>query len=322
MNYELAKRYILGKCSVREIEELNEWVSQSEDNARWLFKMADAYHTERMMGKIDDACIQQAEVDIIRRIIKEESVEKRRRTIRLFRYAAAAILLLLVSTVGVLLWQNQTSMIEVVSQADEVKHVILPDSSEVWLNGGSTLRYPQTFAKNNRRLELQGEAYFEVRKDAGRPFMVQNDALSVRVLGTTFNFSAHTHDRTAEVTLLEGRVQVKGSHDEGMITINPNQKVVLDKETGSMEVSEVYAPLAASWHNRSIPFRNMRVEEIIKVLETYYKVEINISNQLYSKATYSGEISCETNIDSVLKDLSYTIPFKFVRKGNKVRLWR
>lgn len=317
----LLKNYILGKCSAREMKMLRRWVGLSQENARWLFAMTDTYHTGRMTGRIDEARIQKAEIDMIRRIVGEEGRERRCRRIGMVRRIAASVLLLAVFTGGLWWWQNRTVMMEVMSRADEVKHMVLPDSSEVWLNGGSVLRYPQAFAKDSRELELRGEACFKVRKDVRRPFMVRSEALSVRVLGTVFNMSARKEDRRAEVTLLEGQVQVRGNHDEGMITINPNQKAVLDKEAGSMEVSRVYAPLAASWRSRSIPFKNMRLEEIIEVLETYYHVEIEICRRLYGKSTYSGEISCEGDIDSVLKDLSYTIPFKFARNGCRIRLW-
>lgn len=318
---KILKNYILGKCSNKEIGILHNWINASPENATWLFKMVDAYHTKHLLHNIDEVRLQQAEVDIIQRILQEEANIKRSRMLRLVKYAAACIAMVLVSAVTIMLWRGQTRMIEVTTQANEMQHLILPDSTEVWINSNSTLKYPQQFAQNSRKIELQGEAYFEVKKDTTRPFMVQNDALSVKVLGTHFNFSAYQQNQKAEVALLEGCVQVIGNHQEGMITIKPNQKAILDKQTSSIEVTHIYAPLEAAWHNNIIPFENMTIVEIINVLEKYYEVEIEIGSQLYNKSTYSGEICCKSDIDSVLKALAYSIPFKYKREGNKIRMY-
>lgn len=318
---KLLKDYLLGKCTPSEIEQLQQWASQSEDNARWLFSMADAYHTRRIAPNIDEARTLRAEQRLVERITAEETDYRRVRRMNMIKYAAAAAIVVVIATVTMVYWKHQAMMLEVTAQAGKVEHVTLPDSSEVWLNSGATIRYPRHFDDDDRTLSLQGEAYFEVRKDPHRPFTVKSEALDVRVLGTVFNMSARKGSDTASVALLEGKVQVRGNHDEGMVTINPNQKVVLTRTAKTMEVSEVYAPLDASWHNSLIPFNNMRIEEIARVLETHYGVEFNIASRLYGQSTYSGEINSVEDIDSVLKNLSYTIHFNYKRNGRTVTLW-
>lgn len=219
-----------------------------------------------------------------------------------------------------LYWYRQDKMLTVVTAANEVRHVVLPDSSEVWLNTASTLKYPKDFSSRNREITLDGEACFEVRKDEQRPFVVKSECLTTQVLGTVFNFNARSSEQTVEVALLEGSVRVSGNHDEGMITIHPNQKVVLDKASRQMEVVQVYAPLTTAWRDHTIPFRNMRLTEIVSALEDYYHVDIEISPGLLSHATYSGVIDCKPSIDSVLYDLSYSVPFVFRRVGNRLIL--
>lgn len=171
------------------------------------------------------------------------------------------------------------------------------------------------FNDDGRQLELDGEAYFEVKPDADRPFVVKNEFLTTRVLGTRFNFSTRATDNTAEVTLLSGKVKVSGNHGEGMITLRPDQRVILDKASRSMEIMQTYAPVSAAWHNKVIPFTNMRIDEIVKALEEYYDVRIDISPRLQNRATYTGVINCRPTVDSVLADLSYSVPFTFHRKN-------
>lgn len=322
LSNRLLKNYILGKCSLRELEELHQWVNESEENAQWLFRLSDAYHTRKMSCKVDDVRMLKAEVALLKRISEEVKTKKQQRRKYFIRYAAACVLLLVIAGIGLWTWKSNVPMVEVITHAGERRYVMLPDSSEVWLNGNSTLRYPEFFAQHKlRKIELEGEAYFDVKKDVQRPFTVYNDALTVCVLGTSFNFSSYLAEEQAEVTLLEGCVEVVGNQGEGMITINPNQRVVLDKLTHRMLVSEVYAPLAIAWHNDRIPFKQMRIEDIMKVLETHYEVDIEMGKKLYNNDTYTGEIYCSHTIDSVLKDLSYTIPFRYTRRGKKVVLW-
>lgn len=234
-------------------------------------------------------------------------------------YAAAAVLAALFVITGLHYWRDREEMVRVVA-LDGVRHVLLPDRSEVWLNAYSTLRYPRHFNDDGRQLELDGEAYFEVKPDADRPFVVRNEFLTTRVLGTRFNFSTRATDNTAEVTLLSGKVRVSGNHGEGMITLRPDQRVILDKASRSMEIVQTYAPVSAAWHNKVIPFTNMRIDEIVKALEEYYDVRIDISPRLQNRATYTGVINCRPTVDSVLADLSYSVPFTFHRKNGRLVL--
>lgn len=234
-------------------------------------------------------------------------------------YAAAAVLTALFVMAGMQYLGDREQMIRVVALND-MRHVLLPDSSEVWLNAHSTLLYPKNFNDDGRQLELDGEAYFEVKPDADRPFVVMNEFLTTSVLGTKFNFSTRTTDNTAEVTLLSGKVRVSGNHGEGMITLRPDQRVVLDKVSHSMEVVQTYAPVSVAWHNNVIPFTNMRIDEIVRALEEYYDVRIDISPRLQNRSTYTGVINCRPTIDSVLVDLSYSVPFTFHRKDGRLFL--
>lgn len=314
------KNYILGKCTPGELSRLAEWVGQSAEHAERLFRLTELYHTGRVMLQHDVQRTMRAELSLMRRVAEAEAEERRCRRMRLWQRASAAVFVFLVATAGMLYWLRQEKAMMVVATTDRIKHVVLPDSSEVWLNTASTLKYPKDFDGRLRQVELDGEACFDVSKDEHRPFIVKSKWLTTRVLGTVFNFKTRASDNTAEVALLEGSVRVRGNHDEGQITIHPNQKAVLDKSSGQMEVVQMYAPLAAAWRTHTIPFANMRLTEIASALEAYYQVRIDVCPALIRRNTYSGVVSCRSTIDSVLVDLSYSVPFAFKRSGSHVVL--
>jgi transmembrane sensor len=208
----------------------------------------------------------------------------------------------------------------IIATADgqNIKQIVLPDGTKVWLNKNTTLSYPKTFEDDKRNVELNGEAYFEVVKNPHKPFTVNSEAMDVRVLGTVFNFRTSGRNDLAEVSLLEGSVQVKGNNDEGVINIKPGQKVILDKINHCMIVQQTNTSLDAVWHNKMIPLENMNIHSIARILEHLYHVHITVASNVDAKMTYSGTIKYNETIDSVLTALRYSIPFEYRIDGNEV----
>ena len=152
----------------------------------------------------------------------------------------------------------------------------MPDGSKVWLNNASTLKYPHEFSEKERNVYLEGEAYFEVTKNRHKPFIVQSDAMRVRVLGTTFNFKSDKRCRIAEATLIEGEIEVKGNKEEGQIILAPGQRAELNKNNGRLTVKQVDAKLDAVWHDNLIPFQKADIFTITKAfcLLTFKRIKL------------------------------------------------
>lgn len=177
---KLLKNYLLGKCSPQEMKQLTDWVRKSDEHAQRLFRMTDVYHTYLVQHQLDEAHVQRAELDLLNRIVREEKTHKHKSSIRWTMYAAAFFIALFV-IVGLQYLRDCEETIQIMA-LDHVRHVLLPDSSKVWLNTHSTLRYPKHFNGDSRQLELDGEAYFEVKPNADRPFVVKNEYLTICVL--------------------------------------------------------------------------------------------------------------------------------------------
>ena len=321
MTDKILKDYLLGKLTPKEAELLDRWLRETPENTRKWFDYENMYLAGKPNSFGVEAVLQERESDLANRLRSYGKAHRRRRVFRIFRYAALFLLLAALGGGTFVALRPRQSLVCITAPANSVKRIMLPDSTIVWLNKQASIRYPERFLSEKRVVGLSGEALFEVRKDPRRPFIVSSEAISVRVLGTTFNINTDCKGRTEEVSLIEGSLEVTGNHDEGKIIIRPNQKAILDKKTHFLEVKNEYAPLEAIWHNDLIPFKNMRMEEISAILEKLYKVEITLAAGIDTHQTYTGSIQKGDDVDTVLDRLAYAIPFRFERKGNKVTLF-
>ena len=197
-------------------------------------------------------------------------------------------------------------------------NLTLPDGTKVWLNSATHLSYDAEYNKSDRKIYLDGEAYFEVTKNRYKPFTVESDAMRVRVLGTTFNFKCDKRCRIAEATLIEGEIEVKGNKDEGQIVLAPGQRAELNRNSGRLTVKQVDAKLDAVWRDNLIPFNKANIFAITKALERFYDVKIILSPDIRSDKTYSGVLKKKATIESVLKSLQNSIPIEYKIVGNNI----
>lgn len=192
--------------------------------------------------------------------------------------------------------------------------VILPDGSRIWLNAASTLTYPANFAKlDKRKVELNGEAYFEVAKDKSRPFIVRTDRQEVEVLGTHFNVNSYRNEQAIKTTLLEGSVRVSDSKTQKVLL--PGQQSLLTAK--ALKVRNADVEEAVAWKNGDFIFKNEEFNTILRQIARWYNVEIVNSNNR-PDLHLSGTISKSKNLSTVLKALEVTGKVKFQIEGKRV----
>lgn len=312
---ELIIRFINNECSDDELRIVEAWIAESPDNANELFEMERAAclayslaDDEKSRGRVTSL--------IDSKIANYDAMRRRMRRIRILRWSAAAVLVGVITMVSVVFMRPRQRMITIDTYA-ECKMAILPDSTKVWVNKYSSLTYPEHFAENSRDIELSGEAYFEVTKDASRPFKVKGDYLTVEVLGTKFNFYT-TLKKENTVSLIEGKVEVSANSSEDGIVLSPGQKVRFNPEDGRMTVTDGRAVLDAVWHNRLIPFSNSTIREIASDLEELYGVDITVRSTVDKNNTYSGASPLYESVDSTLSALCNTLPISFTRNNQHI----
>lgn len=149
----------------------------------------------------------------------------------------------------------------------------LSDGTQIYLNAESRLKYPVVFRGTERTVELDGEAYFKVAKDPGRPFTVKMNGVDVQVLGTSFNARSYTDEEQVVTTLVEGKVTVNGRD------IEPGEQAVYSKNGGRMTVRQVEVGQYVAWQEGTFVFRNERLEDIMKTLRRWYGVEFHFMDE-------------------------------------------
>ncbi len=322
LSEDIINKYLTGQCSEEELVEVNAWMKESEENARQLFRMEEIYHLGKFNQYTDRQQMARAEKQLYKKL--DEEKRKQNKILRMHRWmkyaAMIAVILVIGGGSGYWLYQNGNNQHMMVAVANEgiVKEIILPDGTKVWLNNSATLKYPREFSEKARNIYLDGEAYFEVTKNRHKPFTVQSDAMRVRVLGTTFNFKCDKNYRIAEVTLIEGEIEVKGNKEEGQIILAPGQRAELNKNNGRLTVKQVDAKMDAVWHDNLIPFQKADIFTISKALERFYDIKIILSPDMRADKTYSGVLKKKSTIESVLKSLQNSISIDYKIVGNNI----
>lgn len=175
--------------------------------------------------------------------------------------------------------------------------ITLPDGSKVWLNAASSLRYPTAFINNTRTVEITGEAYFEVMRDAAKPFMVKvNDRTEILVLGTAFNVNAYTDEPTINTTLLEGAVKINTQ------TLTPGQQAQVNTAGAIKLINDVDVSETVAWKNGIFSFNNADVHTVMRQIGRWYNIEINYEQAVYT-TKFKGKIGRDLNLTDALEVL-------------------
>lgn len=210
---------------------------------------------------------------------------------------------------------------ELQTQRGGTIRVRLADGSSVWLNSGSSLRYPVSFGDSLRQVELQGEAYFEVRHGR-KPFIVHSGQVDTRVLGTSFNVHAYSDDSAIRTTLVEGRVSVAWK-EEGQPAgtpsiLEPDQQASFRQESGELSVESVEAAGYVSWVEGKMEFHRENLDQVMKQLSRWYDFEYRFENQAARKLSFSARLDRSSPISEVLEMLSMTTEVRFEFRDQEI----
>jgi transmembrane sensor len=219
---------------------------------------------------------------------------------------------------------NTTNLYNTVSTANGNQYQLkLPDGSKVWLNAGSSIRFPVSFGGNERRVTITGEVYFDVKHNSRLPFIVMVNGFEIHDLGTRFNVNAYTDEPAVKTTLIEGKVKV-GICNEKSVVLKPGEQAVLpatlsqsSQPSQPISVQTVDVDAVTAWKNGQFMFDNHNIQAVMRQLERWYNIEVVYSGNV-TKEEFVGTISRFENISQVLKMLERTGTVTFAIKGRKV----
>lgn len=206
---------------------------------------------------------------------------------------------------------------EIYVPAGEQMQVVFQDGSRVFLNADSKLRYPKKFTLSERRVELEGEGFFEIATNKKRPFIVDLKALNVKVLGTSFDVKSYPAERNIYVSLEEGTIEIKGDKLNSF-KLNPGEKVSYDRRTGICKIIRPKDITASSaWKTKRLIFSDTPLSEVFATLSRTFNVTFDIRDQLIVEfnCTLSTDMA---SIDFVLKELERIMPIQFETEGGNI----
>ena len=194
--------------------------------------------------------------------------------------------------------------------------IMLADGTKVWVNAATEIRYPVKFVGKERRVWLEGEAYFEVTKDATRPFIVEANGMEVKVYGTRFNVNTRRDDQI-QTTLVEGSVSVK---PKGLkeVMLEPNQQAVFNKLAGRVTVRDVDVMSYVAWQRGNYYFENKSIGEILDELSLWYDIQVFFVNNEVRNERFSGYLPRYEEIDRLLSLIEKTSHVQFEIKGRVI----
>ena len=198
-------------------------------------------------------------------------------------------------------------------------YLLLSDGTQVWINSGSRLVYAPQFTGDTREVFLEGEAYFEVAKDASKPFYVRTDAFTINVLGTKFNVKAYKDDMEYTTVLVEGKVSMKVQDQffSKDVILAPNQKLTLMKGQDDFQRSNVdETGFYTNWIYGYLEFKNAHLNDVLKSIQRYYNIdiELNTGNQ---SSIVSGKLDLKSEPDRVMNGLGLLSHTKIIKTDNK-----
>lgn len=310
-------RYLEGIASPDEVRILTRWVKSSGINKQYYDDVKNIWETSATKMVPGSINIKSALSKVLERT--SEGTKMRSFWITCRKIAAIVLIPLLL---GNIVWsflnsQKGTSSEPVYNEifaAYGTRTAIkLADGSSVWLNSGSSLRYPERFGGKHRDVYLKGEAYFEVATNTSSPFNVNTPSLIVKATGTIFNISDHVSDLNSEVTLVEGKVFVNQiiAGPEQSIELFPSQHLVMNKASGKASVQKEYVHEYISWKDGKLIFRNKPMSYVVNKISQIFNVDIELQGSVLQDYRYRATFEDES-LTEILRLIKISSPVDYI----------
>lgn len=310
--------YIDGKTNQAESAMVESWLAEDESHR-------EIYETEMALFRDTDSLYVMKDIDVEQALEATHGKMRKAKIKKLLHYmervAAIMVVPLLIVVIAQFLVNNHAkapSLLTIRTNPGMTTVATLPDGTEVILNSNSVLTYPAEFVGRERRLSLQGEAYFSVTKDAEHPFIVStSNAAAIKVYGTKFNVEAYPDEPTITATLQEGSIAMlykNKMQKDCEQKIVPGEKVIYSDFSKSVNVENTDVEVAMSWTSGKFIFRNTSIEEVLNTLSKRYDVDFKVQNKKVYSNAFTGTLE-KQRLDRILEilELSSDIRFKYIK---------
>lgn len=305
-------KYLTRTASPGERNKLLAWLEESEENKKYFRGFKDVYD----LGSLENH-LKESRTEEQWRRFKRETVAGRTARMPTTGYAIlryVAVFLLGCFALQTVWYFTRPEKEEIARTLIETgvgdrTTLTLPDGSKVWINSCSSVSYDNTYGVADRKIELQGEAFFDVNSDTLTPFLVRADKFLYRVTGTSFNVYSFAGENEVSIALLEGGVIIE--YDERHERLYPGEVFVFNKKTGESIRKKKDVDRLAFWRKGEAVFDNMTFEELSKRLERRFGVVFRFENEQIKTESFSGSFYHHESLETVLKVISTSVPVRY-----------
>ena len=322
INDTLLFRFLDKETSEEENEVILRWVSDSEDNRAEFQRLHQAHHLSKLHSLKADIDVDEA-WNKLNTILPKLKNENKRLYPDILWKVAASVLLVVAGGIGSL-WISgyfsdlqKSAIVELKASKGEKSQAILADGSLVWLNSQTVLKYD---ALNPRKVTMEGEAFFEVKKDHDHPFeVITASGMKVIVTGTKFNLRSFAGEPFVETTLEEGEVKIEGANNQQLAQLEPGQQAQYKIGENNASVRNVSTELYSLWKNNELRFADISFADLIPRIERWYGVTITSNSKQKNDDRFTMTIKTES-LRELLNMMQLTSKFNYEIKGEQVKI--
>jgi len=314
----LLDKFFNKEATKEEIDMLANWMKEKDVPEEF-----DSY-SEQLWDLTSNQSDKQTEKEMWDIIAAKTGNRKKRFYLNPMLYRIASMILLpicicmgvYITTLSKIDKERESDIFEMLVDKGQKASVILPDGTKAWINSGTRLSY--NFSNNERKVSLEGEAYFEVAKNNERRFIVNCNSLNIEALGTAFNVKGYNSDETVSVALMEGKVKV--FNDANAAILSPNQSLSFNKNNDVFTRAEIKDNREIDyWRRNILYFRSASLAEIAKTLERMYGVTVNFEDEELKQVPFSGSIR-NSSLNNVFHIISLTYPINYDIKNDVITI--
>ncbi|WP_353132850.1 FecR family protein [Pseudopedobacter sp.] len=316
---KLVTKYLNNECTPEEIHCLNEWYNSFDDEQNPIDSLSDLQR-QQLKQHLRQRIKNNIALTNLQSI--ETSNHSKRPISRIYFLSGIAATVLVVLGIFLFKHYNKVSA-EVVAfnQSKNIQKLVLEDGSTVWLNPNSKIVYPKKFSSTDREITMSGEVFFEVKPDAGRPFIIHSDNIITRVLGTSFLVRAKK-GIPAEVSVVTGKVSVRlqQQYEDAGVILQPDQKVTYSKIDNALKKERENDNSELSmWRKATLTFNNITLKDVIPILDKKFGVNITTSNKHLLNFSLEADFT-DQSLPSILEMLEKSLDLKYEINGRKIIL--
>lgn len=311
----LLEKFISGKRISQHEFSLLESFLENEENKQYIFQwLGDKWDlsTPEMVA---------LQFNQLRKKVRNKSVRQHVKNLSLILSKVAAVLFIPLLAATLYLYFNKTDsdkLLTLCTQKGEQTSVILPDGSIAWLNVDTKLSYPVNYGVKSRKIELEGQAYFEVTKNKELPFEVLSGTITTKALGTKFVVSAYSGASSVKSSLIEGSVEIKC----GKVTeiLAPGQQFIYNRKKSETSIHPFNETDELAWKNEQLIFRLTPYNQVLKELENWYNVSFDYNPDIFESETFSAKFKRYETLENVLQVMSKAGKFDYRIDGKVVKI--